>query len=179
MFSLFSIFHVHKYCRRKMGFGFDPSMERQGAESAFWWPCFSLFHCLTGTFAEGHTSRAAGKDLDQKTFFSFCPFPNEKITNTWQGIFFLFVFWVLRQCLGEKNRRYRPEVWWSILGCAGVRQSSPTSYHEYLQGPVDAATCATIECDLPRTFPNHKKWPGRAMVFGCFLLKKNGEFLGE
>eukprot|EP00434_Breviolum_minutum_P029635 symbB.v1.2.026200.t1/scaffold2557.1/size76417/5 len=53
---------------------------------------------------------------------------------------------------------YRPEVWWSILGCAGVRQSSPTSYHEYLQGPVDAATCATIECDLPRTFPNHKKF---------------------
>lgn len=52
---------------------------------------------------------------------------------------------------------YRPEVWWSILGCEAVKLRSPVSYQQYLEETVDAATSATIECDLPRTFPNHKK----------------------
>lgn len=53
---------------------------------------------------------------------------------------------------------YRPEVWWSILGCEAVKLRSPVSYQQYLEETVDAATSATIECDLPRTFPNHKKF---------------------
>ena len=52
---------------------------------------------------------------------------------------------------------YRPEVWWSILGCESAKLRSPVSYQQYLEGTLDAATSATIECDLPRTFPNHKK----------------------
>ena len=74
-----------------MGFGFDQSMEREGAESAFWWPRFSLFHCLTGTFAEGHTSRAAGKDLDQNTFFLFAHFQTTR-SQTTDKVFFVACF---------------------------------------------------------------------------------------
>lgn len=53
---------------------------------------------------------------------------------------------------------YRSEVWWSVLGCDNVRLRSPVSYQEYLQEPVDSAISDTIERDLPRTFPNHKKF---------------------
>jgi hypothetical protein len=56
---------------------------------------------------------------------------------------------------------YRPEVWWSILGCEAVKLRSPVSYQQYLEETVDAATSATIECDLPRTFPNHKQLRSR------------------
>ena len=67
---------------------------------------------------------------------------------------------------------YRPEVWWSVLGCDAVKLRSPKSYQQYLEETVDAATSATIECDLPRTFPNHKKlrWQQGRLAGGskCF-----------
>ncbi|CAJ1366401.1 unnamed protein product [Effrenium voratum] len=53
---------------------------------------------------------------------------------------------------------HRPEVWWSILGCDAVRQSSRVSYQQYLQEPLDSASSEVIERDLPRTFPNHRKF---------------------
>ena len=60
-------------------------------------------------------------------------------------------------------------MWWSILGCEQLQKRSPVSYSEYLQAkngplsflftkePVDSSTSDTIDRDLARTFPNHKK----------------------
>jgi len=57
---------------------------------------------------------------------------------------------------------HRPEIWWSCLGCEAQRQRSPVAYQDYLKERLELSTAETIERDLPRTFPNHKKFRSAA-----------------
>jgi len=57
---------------------------------------------------------------------------------------------------------HRPEVWWSCLGCEAQRQRSPVAYQQYLQEKLELSTAETIERDLTRTFPNHRKFRSAA-----------------
>lgn len=53
---------------------------------------------------------------------------------------------------------YRGEVWWDILGCESRKVEAPDSYESLAQKKLDVKVMDQIECDLPRTFPDHKKF---------------------
>jgi len=58
--------------------------------------------------------------------------------------------------------RHRAEVWWSVLNCERRRQRAPTTYSAYLSEPLDPKVASVVECDLPRTFPNHRNFSAQA-----------------
>mmetsp|Transcript_65384 Transcript_65384/g.120538 ORF Transcript_65384/g.120538 Transcript_65384/m.120538 type:complete len:472 (+) Transcript_65384:3-1418(+) len=60
---------------------------------------------------------------------------------------------------------YRGEVWWSILRCEDYRsnqeaklQLQGSAYSHYMKQDFDPKVAEEIERDLPRTFPDHKKF---------------------
>lgn len=58
-------------------------------------------------------------------------------------------------------REHRAEVWWSVLGCDERRALSPWSYAQYVakaRDELDVKAAETIERDLRRTFPNHRRF---------------------
>lgn len=56
----------------------------------------------------------------------------------------------------------RPEVWWSVLNCEGLRQQSNATYEGYLETELCAKTAEEIERDLQRTFPSHSSFRAAA-----------------
>jgi len=62
---------------------------------------------------------------------------------------------LLRKGVPPEHRR---EVWWSVLGCDARRERAPGSYSQYLGKALSWKTTEEIERDLPRTFPNHRRF---------------------
>eukprot|EP00747_Dinoflagellata_sp_TGD_P187252 gnl/TRDRNA2_/TRDRNA2_44812_c0_seq1.p1 gnl/TRDRNA2_/TRDRNA2_44812_c0~~gnl/TRDRNA2_/TRDRNA2_44812_c0_seq1.p1 ORF type:complete len:446 (+),score=90.00 gnl/TRDRNA2_/TRDRNA2_44812_c0_seq1:69-1340(+) len=63
--------------------------------------------------------------------------------------------------LGVPNQ-HRGEVWWSILGCEARRKRQPGIYKQYLGEGLSPRSCDSIDRDIPRTFPNHRKFRSEA-----------------
>lgn len=57
---------------------------------------------------------------------------------------------------------HRHEVWWSVLRCEERRAQSYNSFAELVQADLDASVAGTIDRDLGRTFPGHRRFETEA-----------------